>query len=64
MPDFLAFHRSLCDELKAIKDRVRNLIQHWPTDGAFKESALRSVLRRHLPESVYIGTGFVVTTNS
>jgi hypothetical protein len=59
--DFLAYHRSLAAELNAVKDRVRHLIRHWPTDGSFKESVLRSVLRRHLPESLFIGTGFVVT---
>lgn len=59
--DFLAYHRSLAKELDAVKDRVRHLIPHWPTDGTFKESVLRSVLRRHLPESVFIGTGFIVT---
>ncbi len=48
-------------ELKAIQDRVRLLIQHWPTDGRFKETVLRNLLRKHLPESVLIGTGFVVS---
>jgi hypothetical protein len=61
MPDFVAYHKSLNAELTAIKDRVRNLIQHWPTDGSFKEAVLRNVLRRHLPESLFVGTGFVVT---
>ena len=60
-PDFLAYHRSLAAELNAVKDRVRYLIRHWPTDGSFKESILRSVLKRHLPESVFIGTGFIAT---
>ena len=59
--DFLAYHQSLAAELNAVKDRVRHLIRHWPTDGSFKESVLRSVLRRHLPESLFIGTGFIVT---
>ena len=59
--DFLAYHRSLAAELNAVKDRVRHLIRHWPTDGSFKESVLRNVLRRHLPESLFVGTGFVVT---
>jgi len=62
MPDFLAYHKSLNAELVAIKDRVRNLVpRHWPTDGLFKESVLRHVLRRHLPESLFVGTGFIVT---
>ncbi len=59
--NFLAYHQSLATELTAVKDRVRNLIQHWPTDGAFKESALRIVLRRHLPETLQVGTGFNVS---
>jgi hypothetical protein len=60
-PDFEAFHRSIAAELSAIKDRLRNLVVHWPTDGAWKEAALRTVLRRHLPEVVVVGTGFIVT---
>jgi hypothetical protein len=62
-PDFLAFHRSLSEELYSLKDRIRNLVYHWPTDGEWKESALRSILRRHLPDSVCIGRGFIVTPN-
>jgi hypothetical protein len=60
-PDFTAFHRSVSDELYSVKDRIRNLVRHWGTDGEAKEVALRSVLRRHLPESVIVGRGFVVT---
>lgn len=59
--DFFSYHRSLVAELDAVKDRIRTLIQHWPTDGAFKEAALRSVLRRHLPESLMVAHGFVVS---
>ncbi len=61
MPDYRAYHRSLTDELHALKDRVRCLTQHWPSDGEYKEAALRAVLRRHLPNSLSIGRGFIVT---
>ena len=44
-----------------MKDRIRNLVRHWATDGEAKEVALRSVLRRHLPGSVIVGRGFIVT---
>ena len=60
-PDYASFHRSVTGELYSIKDRIRNLVSHWPTDGESKEVALRSVLRRHLPQSVIVGRGFVVT---
>lgn len=60
-PDFGSFHRSVTEELYSIKDRIRDLVNHWPTDGEHKEVALRSVLRRHLPGSVSIGRGFIVT---
>ena len=60
MPNYSAFHTSLTEELYSIKDRIRNLVTHWPTDGESKEVALRSVLRRHLPSSVIVGRGFVV----
>lgn len=60
--DAIHYYRSLAQELDALKGRVRNLIQdhHWQTDGEWKESVLRAVLRRHLPPSVGVGRGFVV----
>lgn len=63
-PNFTAFHRSVSEELFSVKDRIRSLVRHWGTDGEAKEVALRSVLRRHLPESVIIGRGFVVTSDA
>lgn len=62
-PNYEAFHRSVTEELYSIKDRIRNLVRHWPTDGESKEAALRSVLRRHLPASVIVGRGFIVTSD-
>jgi len=49
--------------MDALRDRVRSFIghSHWLTDGEWKESVLRSVLRRNLPDSVQIGKGFVIT---
>ena len=63
-PDYLAYHKSLTNELHALKDRIRTLAPHWPTDGEFKEAALRTILRRHLPESFIVGRGFIVTAES
>lgn len=64
-PDFRSFHKSIVSEMDAMKDRVRHLIQdnHWLTDGEFKETVLRSVIRRHLPDSLIIGRGFIVGRN-
>ena len=60
--DTIAHFRSLSAELRALRNRVRNFIDdaHWQTDGEWKESVLRSVLRRLLPRNVEIGRGFVV----
>lgn len=48
-------------ELEALKNRVRNFSQtkHWQTDGEWKESVLRTVLRRHLPKHLEPLRGFV-----
>lgn len=59
-PNYKSFHESMAAELNALKDRIRNLVTHWGEDGAHKEAVLRAVLRRHLPESVTVGTGFIV----
>ncbi len=61
-PDFRKYHLSIAQELHALKNRVRNLVRnHWPTDGEFKEAILRNILRRHVPETLMIGKGFVVS---
>lgn len=59
-PDYLDFHKSIAAELEAVKNRVRSLVTHWGEDGAHKEAVLRAVLRRHLPDNVTVGTGFIV----
>jgi len=64
--DTEAYLQSLASEVAALKDRVRYLIEdaHWQTDGEWKESVIRQVLRRHLPQSVRVTRGFVVTANA
>ncbi|MGV1013283.1 MAG: DUF6602 domain-containing protein [Flavobacterium sp.] len=54
------FHKTTTKELLAIKDRVRNLISHWGEDGNYQEAVLKTVIRRFLPETYNIATGFVV----
>lgn len=48
-------------ELESLKDRVRNLLQdsNWQADGEWKESVLRTILRRHLPKNIEPTRGFV-----
>jgi hypothetical protein len=60
--NFMPYLRSITNELTAVKDRVRLLVPHWLTDGHFKEAILRQLLRRHVPESMLIGTGFVLNS--
>ena len=57
------YFESLSMELKSLKNRVRDFIDdaHWLTDGEWKESVLRSLLRRNLPATFSVGRGFIVT---
>jgi hypothetical protein len=61
--DVEAYFRSLTTELESLKDRVRNFIHsaHWLTDGEWKESVLRSILSRKIPDTIKIGRGFILT---
>lgn len=60
-----AFQKSINEELKLVKDRVKNLIDidtnHHGEDGSYREAILRNVIKRFLPNNISIGTGFVVT---
>ncbi|MBI4490435.1 MAG: hypothetical protein HY694_15235 [Deltaproteobacteria bacterium] len=61
--DVKSYFESVGQEIGALKHRVRHLIadSHWQTDGEWKESVLRQMLRRHLPEIAVVGRGFVVS---
>jgi signal peptidase I len=63
VPDYLEFRKSISKELIAVKDRIRNFISdhHWGEDGRFKEYILMQTLRNYLPDSVRVGTGFVIS---
>lgn len=64
--DLRNYFESLGTEVDALKQRVRYLLadRHWQTDGEWKESVVRQVLRRHLPATALVGRGFVVTGES
>ncbi len=57
----LSYQQSIAVEFTAVKDRVRFFIDdhHWGEDGRYKEVILMNYLRRILPSSVSVGTGFV-----
>ncbi|RCW52065.1 hypothetical protein DFP97_101411 [Paenibacillus prosopidis] len=46
-----------------MQSRIRYLMEdpHWVTDGEWKESVLRNVLRRYVPETIKVGRGFIYT---
>ncbi|MBK6771350.1 MAG: hypothetical protein IPG78_04275 [Ignavibacteria bacterium] len=58
--DTKEFHLTTSKELLAIRDRVRNLVDHWGEDGRYKEAILKTVISRFLPTKYSIATGFVV----
>jgi hypothetical protein len=57
----MLYQQSIAAEFAAIKDRVRFFIKdrHWGEDGRYKEIILMNYLRKILPSSVSVGTGFV-----
>lgn len=60
--DFGGFLGSWSDELTAQSQRVRDLIGdvHWLSDGNHKEAILRSFLRRYMPSTLTVATGFAI----
>lgn len=61
------YHKSINQELAILRNRVRDLIEpriHWGEDGRYKEAIFKQILRRHIPKSLEIGTGFVKLENN
>ncbi|PEM44326.1 DUF6602 domain-containing protein [Bacillus toyonensis] len=63
--NMIRYFSSISDELSSLKYRIRNLMDdpHWLTDGEWKESVLRNILRRYLPETIAVGRGFIYSPN-
>lgn len=62
MPDPVNFQKSITKELEVIKDRVTQLIDHahHGETGRYREAILKTVLRKHLPRNISVGTGFII----
>ena len=62
MPNYIEFQKSMTRELMGVKDRVFNLIEdrHWGEVGKFREAILVDLLVRVLPDTVKVGTGFII----
>ena len=61
IPKYLEYQLSIAQEFKAYENRVRFLIDdsNWAEEGWYKEIILMNYLKRNLPQSFSIGTGFV-----
>lgn len=60
MTDLVNYHKSITNEIEATNKRVRDLVTHWGEDGRYKELVFQNILRRFLPKSLEIGTGFII----
>jgi hypothetical protein len=56
------YQKSIAKELLIARNRVRNLIGkvHWASDGSYKETILKNVLKRVLPKNLAVGSGFIL----
>jgi len=57
----IEYHKDTTRQLLSLEKNVRNLVEHWPEDGRYKEAVLKSMIRRFLPEKYIIATGFVIS---
>ncbi|QDE39914.1 hypothetical protein FIV34_12170 [Luteibacter pinisoli] len=61
--DIEQYFMDLTAESQALKNRIRNLIrdQHWLSDGEWKESVVRAMIRRIIGQDIGVARGFVVS---
>lgn len=61
--DMDELYESIAKEMRAKKNRVRNIIgnSHWGEEGKYKEIILKKIIQRYLPHDLSIGTGFIAT---
>lgn len=46
------FHKATTDELLAVRNKVRNLVTHWPEEGRYREAILKNIIKRFYLESI------------
>jgi len=65
MPNYIKYQQSIAQEFKALENRVRHLIDNanWAEEGRYKEVIIINYLKRILPQSASVGTGFVRSAN-
>jgi hypothetical protein len=56
----IEFHKTTTKELKAIQDRIKNLVPNWLEDGMYKEAVLKSIIQNFLPKNFDIASGYVI----
>lgn len=60
----IEFHKTTTRELKAVQDRIRNLVPNWLEDGMYKEAVLIGLIRNFLPKNFDIASGYVARQTS
>jgi len=65
MPNYIEYQKSIAQEFKALESRVRHLIDNanWAEEGRYKEVLVMNYLKRILPGTASVGTGFVRSVN-
>jgi len=51
---------SITQELGSLRDRIKEYTNHRLSNGEWRETILRKMIRRLLPQTYGIGRGFVV----
>lgn len=57
----IKYYYSITQEIEALKNRILEYTTHRLSNGEWRESILRRILRRHLPQKYKVGRGFVIT---
>lgn len=55
------YYMSVTGELHALNDRIGRLMKDHASSRASKVSFLRNILKKHVPDNLQVGRGFVVT---
>jgi len=59
----IQYYKNITKEIFSNKNSFRDLMQdntHWLTDGESKETILRNVIKKYLPQNVKVGKGFII----
>lgn len=61
---FTKYYEAISNEIHSAEDKFNSLVTHPSSNGFYKENIIRSVIKKYIPSSVKVSSGFILYDGS